>query len=129
MANDFSQTSTIDLLKILLRELKILLEESGSLMKLEMKGKMREVRKGLLSLLIGGVLAYMGLWAAIGTLIFGIAVFVPLWMAAGIITIAVLGGGGLFLYKGIQTFKDFDPKPERTFRTLKEINHVLTRPF
>ncbi len=129
MANNFSQAGTFDVLKILLRELKVLLEETGSLMKLEMKGKIREVRKGFLNLLIGGMLAYIGMWVAIGTLIFVIALFVPLWVAAGIVTVVVLGGGALFLYKGIQTFKDLDPKPERTLQTLKEINHVLTRPF
>lgn len=128
MANEFSQATTFDLLKMLWRELKVLVEESGSLMKLEMQGKMREARKGILSLVIGGILAYMGMWVAMITAVFAIAVFVPLWIAAGSITIVILGSGAIFLYRGIHILKAIDPKPERTYQALKEINHVLTRP-
>lgn len=124
---DFSQASTLDVLKIFLREMKKLVEESGTLIKLEMQGKIHDVRKGCVNLLIGGVLAYIGIWVAIGTLVFGLALFVPLWVAAGLITVAIFGSAAIFLYKGIQAFKNFDPKPERTFQALKEINHVFTR--
>lgn len=128
MANEFSQATIFDLLKILWRELKVLVEESGSLMKLEMQGKMREARKGILSLVIGGILAYMGMWVAIITAVFAIAVFVPLWIAAGLMAVVILGSGAIFLYRGFHILKDFDPTPKRTYQALKEINHVLTRP-
>ncbi len=129
MNTKFSESSTLHVVKIFLTEVKTLMGESGTLLKLEMQGKIKEARQGIFQIFLGSLLGYVGLWIFLGSLILGIGVFIPLWMAAGLVAVCIVGSGGIFLYRGIQVIKHFDPKPENTVQALKEINHVFSRSF
>lgn len=127
MRTFYSHSSTLDVLKFLLTDLKTMMSESASLFKLEMHGKAYEARQGVFQVVIGGILAYFGIWILTGALIFGIALFVPLWVATSLVAVIFLGSAGFLLYRGIQIFKHFELTPKQTVQTLKEINHVFSR--
>ena len=129
MKTFYSHSSTLQVLKFLFADIKTLMSESASLLKLEMQGKVHEARQGVFQVVIGGILAYFGVWILTGAIILGIAQFVPLWLAAGLVALIFLGGAGWLLYLGIQIFKHFEFAPKQTVQTLKEINHVFTREF
>ncbi|MEX2491597.1 MAG: phage holin family protein [Nitrospirales bacterium] len=129
MKNFYAHSSTLQVLKFLFADIKTLMSESASLLKLEMQGKVHEARQGVFQVVIGGLLAYFGVWIFTGALILGIAQFVPLWLAAGLVALVFLSGAGWFLYLGIHIFKHFEFSPKQTVQTLKEINHVFTREF
>ena len=124
-----SHSSTIDVLKFLIADLKSMMSESASLFKIEMQGKVKNARQAAIQVVIGGIMGYFGVWIFIGALILGLGVFVPLWISAGIVAMLFLGCAAYFLYQGIQILKNFEFTPKQTVQTLKEINHVFSRQF
>ncbi len=129
MKTSYSYSSTLDVLKFLLADIKVMMGESASLFKLEMQGKVKDARQAAFHVLIGGIFGYFGMWIFIGAVILGLGVFVPLWVSASVIALIFLACAGFFLHQGIKIFKNFEFTPRQTVQTLKEINHVFSGQF
>ncbi len=122
--------SIFGLLKQLKDQAKALVREEIELVKAEMSEKAATFARNSASIAIGGFVAYAGLIVLLGGLGILIAYFFqntginPLlatFIGLGIIGLVVIGGGVVFIMKGISALKKASLKPEKTIETLKEL--------
>ena len=98
-----------------------LVQQEIQLAKLELTQKVALMRKGLVFLIGGALLAYGGFLAIVAAIVLGlIAAGLPAW-AGALVAAVLLGGLGYFcIHSGIGTLNPEDLRPQQTIDTLKE---------
>ena len=101
-------------------EVRTLIKQEMTLVRLEVSQKMSRAGKDAAALGIGGVLLYAGLLTLIGAIVLGIGAFIPLWLSALLVSIVFIIIGALMVMKGIKDLKQMSVTPERSTETIKE---------
>lgn len=110
-----------DLFADLSRQTTTLVRQEVALAKTEMSTKVASVGKNIGILVVGGALAYAGLFAIGAAIIIVLAmVGLPLWLASLLVGLIVAGIGYVFIQKGRNALKETDLVPRQTIQTLKE---------
>lgn len=86
----------------------------------EMGQKASTVGRDIGFMAAGGVVAYAGLLAVIGSLILLLAIWIPAWISALVVGLVVIGIGYGLIQKGMSDLRNFDPMPRRTLATLSD---------
>ncbi len=118
---DREKMSTADLIGDLYRGTSNLLRLEIELAKTELSQKASRVGKNVGFLAAGGLIAYAGFLALLGTLIAILAALgLPVWLSALIVSVIVLAVGGFLVFKGLKTLQQEQIAPQRTLDTLRE---------
>ena len=113
--------STAELIGDLYRGTSNLLRLEIELAKTELSQKASRVGKNVGFLAAGGLIAYAGFLALLGTIIAILsAIGLPVWLSALIVSVIVLAVGGFLVYKGLKTLQQEQLAPQRTLDTLRE---------
>jgi membrane protein len=103
------------------RDFTRLVQQEIQLAKIELTDKAARMRKGLIFIIGGGMLAYGGFLAIIAGLVLGlIATGMPAWLAAFIAGVVLAGLGYVLVHSGVATLRPHDLTPRQTIDTLKE---------
>lgn len=103
------------------RDFRRLVQQELQLARLELTDKASRMRKGLVFIVGGGVLAYGGFLSIIAGIVLGlIATGLPAWVSALIAGVVLAGLGYLLVHSGMAALKPQDLTPRQTIDTLKE---------
>jgi hypothetical protein len=103
------------------RDFTTLVHQEIQLAKMEFAQKAARMRKGLVFIVGGTLLAYGGFLAVIAAVVLGlIAAGLPTWLGALVAGVVLGGFGYLFIHSGISTLRLDDLRPQHTIDTLKE---------
>ncbi len=116
-----NERSLGELFRELGQELADLVRKEAALAKAEMSQKLSHVLKDVAMIAAGGAIAYAGFLVLCGAVVVllvegGLA----LWASALLVAVAVGLGGGLLIWKGLDSLKHEDMVPRQTLETLKE---------
>ena len=109
-----------ELFSDLKNEIRTLIKQEMSLVRVEVSEKMSRAVKDAAALGIGGVLLYSGFLTLIAAMVLGIAVFIPLWLSALLVSILFIVIGVVMVMKGLKDLKEMKATPERSTETVKE---------
>ena len=113
--------STAELIGDLYRGTSNLLRLEIELAKTELSQKASRVGKNVGFLAAGGLIAYAGFLALLGTIVAILAALgLPVWLSALIVSVIVLAVGGFLVFKGLKTLQQEQIAPQRTLDTLRE---------
>lgn len=114
------QKSMGELFSELTTETRDLIVKEVELAKTEMSEKIGKAERGMMSLVLGGLVLFSGLLALIASAILGLSLYMDAWLAALIVGVVVAGIGYSMWAKGRD---NLDPKQLRlrqTSETLEE---------
>ena len=117
---DTTNRSLGQVISDLLGDISTLFRQEVQLAKAEMSQKASRAAKDAVGVIIGAVVALLGVIVLIWSLIYGLALYMPLWLAALIVGGVLTLIGAIVLMNGIKDIKDIEPAPKRTVKTLKE---------
>lgn len=100
-------------------DLSLLLRQEARLAKGEYREMFIQVALGLAVLLVGSVLAGVGLVALLCAIVLALALVMPYWAAALVMGLIFAILGALALYLGVKRLRHFRLLPERTARSLR----------
>lgn len=109
-----------ELFSELTQETRTLLRQEVELAKAEVSEKVSQAEKGLVSLTVGGLVAYAGFLGLCAAAIIGLSLVVDLWIAALAVGIIVLAVGLILVNVGRAKLKRESLSLSRTTRTLQE---------
>ena len=110
-----------EMLADLSRDVRTLIQQELQLARLELTQKAVTMRRSLILMVAGGLLAYGGFLAAIAALVFGIvALGMSYWLAALIAGVVVGMLGYLLIYAGSASLRHASLTPQHTVDTMKE---------
>jgi len=105
----------------LVRDMGILVRQEVNLATTELTFKATRVGRELALLAVGGLVAYAGLLALVGTAIIALAAAgLPWWLASLIVGVIVAAVGALLVQRGVAALKRVDLAPRQTMQTLQE---------
>ena len=104
------------------QDMTLLIRQEIRLARTEMAEKASEVAKRLGSVVVGGVVAYVGALALVAGIILLLSqvVGIPAWLSALLVGAAMAIGGFIVLRGGLRELKHIDPAPRRTVETIKD---------
>jgi hypothetical protein len=104
------------------QDMTLLIRQEIRLARTEMAEKASEVSKRLGSVVVGGVVAYVGALALVAGIILLLSqvVGIPAWLSALLVGAAMAIGGFIVLRGGLRELKHIDPAPRRTVETIKD---------
>jgi len=103
------------------QDFKTLVQQELQLAKIELSQKATKMRKGLVLMVGGGLLAYGGFLALIAGIVLGlVAAGVPYWLAALVAGVALGGLGYLLVHSGMASLRPDELTPHHTIDSLKE---------
>lgn len=102
------------------RETTTLVRQEINLAKTEMSQKASRAGKNVGFLVIGGVVACIGLLALVAAGILLLGLVIPYWLSAAIIGFVIAAVGLALVLKGANTLRQEDPTPRETVETLQE---------
>jgi len=103
------------------RDFKTLVQQELQLAKIELSQKAVQMRKGLVLMVGGGLLAYGGFLALIAGIVLGlVAAGLPYWLAALMAGVVLGGLGYLLVHSGVASLRPDELTPHHTIDTLKE---------
>jgi membrane protein len=103
------------------RDFKTLVQQELQLAKVELSQKAVKMRKGLVLVVGGGLLAYGGFLAIIAGIVLGlVAAGLPYWLAALVAGVVLGGLGYLLVHSGVASLRPDELRPHHTIDTLKE---------
>jgi len=119
--SDPREESVGTLLSELSSDFTTLVKQEIALAKVEMTEKGKETAKGVIPMVIAGVIALAALGAFTAFLIAALDEFMPLWLAALIVTILWAIVAFVLVQSGRKKLKEAAPPvPEQTIETIKE---------
>jgi hypothetical protein len=121
-----------DLVRDLLRQGAILLQEEIALARTEMSGKLPIAGRSFGMIAGGGALAYAGILALIAAAIIALHALLPWWASALLVGIIVLAISYVLIQVGLQSLKKTSLVPKRTiasFRGYQEVSHRSATAF
>lgn len=98
-----------------------LFSKESALIKVEMSEKIREVKTAGTSVVIGGVLLFVGVITLAMTAIFLLARVIPVWSASALVTAAFLIVGYVMVRTALSKLEADKIKPRQSLETLGEI--------
>jgi membrane protein len=103
------------------QDFKTLVQQELQLAKIELSQKAAKMRKGLVLMVGGGLLAYGGFLAIIAGIVLGlVAAGLPGWLAALVAGVVLGGLGYLLVHSGVASLRPDELTPHHTIETLKE---------
>ena len=121
-----SQTNLGALLSQLISQIETLMSAHLRLARQEPAADGKKLVTQSVGIVLGGVLAFLGIIFLGVALIFGIAVWVDTWLAALIVALVFLAAGGVLAYLGTRRITKIDPVG-RTREETQETIAWLTR--
>lgn len=116
-----------DLFGNLSQNFSTLVREEIRLAQVEMKQKGKKAASSLVSLAIGGFIAYAGFLVLLAAAVLGLSYFMWPWLAAVIVGVLVAVIGAVMLVSGLSRLQEIDPAPKQTIETLKEDREWIKR--
>lgn len=113
-----------DLVRDLLRQASILLQEEIALARTEMSTKLPVAGRSVGLIAGGGALAYAGVLALIAAAIIGLHALLPWWASALIVGIIAIAIGYVLIQGGLQGFKQTSLLPKRTIASFRGYQDV-----
>lgn len=120
MANTSDDRSLGELFASLSKDTTTLVRQEIELAKTEVSEKVSEVGKNVVSLVIGGAIAYAALILILAAVAVGLAQIMEPWLAVLIVGVVVAIIGLILVQKGMSALKNINLVPEKTIATLKE---------
>ncbi len=102
-----------------------LVREEVSLARAELTAKATQAGKDVVTLAIGGAVAYAGALAILAGVILALATFLPAWLAALIVGVIVGAAGITLLQRGRAALAHLDVAPRQTMATLAADSDAL----
>jgi NAD(P)H-hydrate repair Nnr-like enzyme with NAD(P)H-hydrate dehydratase domain len=103
------------------RDFKTLVQQELQLARVELSQKAVKMRKGLVLMVGGGMLAYGGFLAIIAGIVLGlVAAGLPGWLAALVAGVVLGGLGYLLVHSGVASLRPEGLTPHHTIDSLKE---------
>ncbi len=90
-----------------------------------MSEKVSEVKTASVSLVTGGVVAFVGLLCVAATAIIALDIVTELWLASTIVTVVFLAIGGIMLMSAKKKLESDRIKPNKSIAAFGEIRHTL----
>jgi hypothetical protein len=109
-----------DLFMDLTEDAQTLFREELALAKAEMSKKATRLSKDMVMIVVGGLLAHIGLLALVGAAVTGLALEMDLWLASLIVGVVLLVFGGVFVMAKVNSIKKQSMIPERSAASLEE---------
>jgi len=134
MATDLqthNEPSVTNLVKGIIDDVQDLTKQQFALLKQEIKEDMSKTQKAAMPMLVGGVIAFVGILIlahALALLLQWIFPALPMWVAYGIVGVVITGAGVGLFFAGERQFSSFNPLPDRSLEALKENVECLTNP-
>jgi hypothetical protein len=132
MATDLQNghdTSVTGLVKGILEDLQDLTKQQFALFKQEVKEDMTKTRNAALPMVMGLVVALVGVLLLAHGLAWVLAALgLPTWAAFLIVGAVITGAGAVLFLIGQHQFATFNPLPDRSLEALKENVQCLTNP-
>jgi uncharacterized membrane protein YqjE len=122
-----SEPSIGDLFTNLSQNFSTLVRDEIRLAQVEMKEKGKKAVSGIVSLAIGGFIAYAGFLVLLAAAVVGLSYYMWVWLAALIVGVVVALIGTVMLVSGLGRLRDIDPAPQQTIETLKEDRDWIKR--
>jgi hypothetical protein len=104
----------------LARETATLVRQEVNLAKVEMTAKVRTAGYDAVQVAAGGATAVLGALALLAAVILLLGTVIPLWASALLVGLVVSAIGAFLVMRGIRAFREIDPAPRETIRTLRE---------
>ena len=104
-----------------------LVRDEIRLAQVEMKEKGQKAVSSIVSLAIGGFIAYAGFLVLLAAAVFGLSYYMWTWLAALIVGVVVALIGTVMLVSGLGRLREIDPAPQQTIETLKEDRDWIKR--
>ncbi len=121
MAEERDERSLADLFAELSRDTSTLVRQELELAGAEMGQRVSHVGKDVVTLILGGVVAYAGFLALVAALILVLGELgLPWWLAALIVGVLVVGAGYALVARARAALQRADLLPRQTIKTLKE---------
>ena len=128
MADKIDNRSIGDLLAELSRETSQLVRKEVELATTEMTAKARKAGQHIAMAAMGGALAHAGLLVFLAFLVLALReAGVPAWISSLIISLLLMGGGYLFVNRGLAGLRGTSVAPTRAIESLKEDAQWTTR--
>lgn len=115
-----SRVSFADLFQSLSETFSRVISQQFELFQVEMSEKASRMSKGLVNLVIGGVVLTIGLLAMVAAAILALIIVMPAPLAALVVAVLFLIVGGIFLTVGLNKIKRTNLKPEKTISSMKD---------
>ena len=134
MATDLqtqNEPSVTNLVKGIIDDVQDLTKQQFALLKQEIKEDMSKTRKAAMPMVIGMVVAFVGvliLAHALAQLLVFLIPAIHAWGAYGIVGLLITGAGVGLFFTGEKQFESFNPLPDRSLEALKENVECLTNP-
>jgi uncharacterized membrane protein YqjE len=134
MATDLQthdEPSLTNLVKGIIDDVQSLTKQQFTLLKQELQEDMRKTRKAAMPMIVGLVVAFIGvllLGHGLALLLNWIFPGLPVWVAYAIVGAIILGAGAGLFFAGEKQFEKFNPLPNRSLEALKENVECLTHP-
>lgn len=112
--------STGELMARLSEQTSTLIRDEMRLAQAELSEKAKHAGTGIGMFGAGGVLALLGLGAAVATAIIALSLVLPAWAAALIVTVVLLAAAGIVALMGKKQVQQAKPSPERTIANVKQ---------
>lgn len=109
-----------DLFSSLTEDLSTLIRKEVDLARTETTEKVTHATRSIVSIVVGGLVAYAGLIALIIAIIVGLSRFMPLWLSALIVGIVVIAIGAIMISSGRGSLAKMSIVPEKTVESMKE---------
>ncbi len=121
----FERESWKDMTQKFYNDVVHLFEKEGELIRTEMSEKVSEVKTASVSLVTGGVVAFVGLLCVAATAIIALDIVTELWLASTIVTVVFLAIGGIMLMSAKKKLESDRIKPNKSIAAFGEIRHTL----
>lgn len=121
----FERESWKDMTQKFYNDVVHLFEKEGELIRTEMSEKVSDVKTASVSLVTGGVIAFVGLLCVAATAIIALDIVTELWLASTIVTVVFLAIGGIMLMSAKKKLESDRIKPNKSIAAFGEIRHTL----
>lgn len=109
----------------LYRDMSLLWDRQSLLIRTEMNEKLSDMKTAVGSLVAGGAVLFVGVFALVATAIICLNLILPLWASAVIVTAVLLIAGGIMLGAAKKKLEADRLKPRHSIETLGEISTTL----
>src|SRR6476469_10527217 len=109
-----------DLFTSLAAETGALVRQEVALAQVELTQKATKAGKNIVSLAVGGAIAYLAVLAITAALIIGLSYLMPAWLAAALVGIIFAAVSYFMISSALAELKKISPMPEQTAQTIKE---------
>ena len=121
----YERESVTTLIQNFYTDVSRLMSKEGELIRAELNEKITQVKVASGSLVVGGVLMFVGVFCLAATAIICLNLVAPLWLSALIVTAALLIVGGIMLAGAKKKLNAEDLKPVKSIGAIGEIRHSL----